>query len=86
MIWMTVPPIPVIVLIRMFPMLVGKISLMALILVGPVCVVLAGVPVVIVVVPRVVDTDLDMFIVGRCSGERAAACRKGRRQEKCRYV
>ena len=54
---MTVAPVPVIVLIRMFPMLVGKISLVALVLVGPVCVVLAVVPVVIVVVPRVVDTS-----------------------------
>jgi hypothetical protein len=76
-IWMTVAPVPVIVLIRMFPMLVGKISLVASVLVGPVCVVLAVVPVVIVVVPRVVDTDLDMFIVGRCSGKSGAACRKG---------
>lgn len=86
MIWMTVAPVPVIVLIRMFPMLVGKISLVAFVLVGPVCVILAVVPVVIVVVPRVVDTDLDMFIVGRRGSESGAACRKGRRQEKCGYV
>ena len=78
-IWMTVAPVPVIVLILMFLMLVGKISLVALVLVGPVCAVLAVVPIVIVVVPRVVDTDLDMFIVGRCSGDSGAACRKGRR-------
>ena len=45
----------------MFPMFVGKISLVALVLVGPVCAILASVPAVIVVVPRVVDTDLDMF-------------------------
>ena len=70
----------------MFLMLVGKISIVALVLVGPVCAVLAVVPVVIVVVPRVVDTDLDMFIVGLCSGDSGAACRKGRRQEKCCYV
>jgi hypothetical protein len=85
-IWMTVAPVPVIVLIRMFPMLVGKISLVAFVLVGPVCVILAVVPVVIVVVPRIVDTDLDMFIVGRRGSESGAACRKGRRQEKCGYV
>jgi hypothetical protein len=85
-IWMTVAPVPIIMLIRMFPMLVGKISLVALVLVGPVCAVLAVVPVVIVVVPWVVDTDLHMFIVGRCSSDRGAACRKGRRQEKCCYV
>jgi hypothetical protein len=76
---MTVAPIPVIVLICMFSMPVGQISLVALVLVGSVCAFLAVVPVVIVVVPRIVDTDLDMFIVGRCSGDRAA-CRKGRRQ------
>ena len=76
-IWMTVALVPVIVLICMFPMLVGKISLVALVLVGPVCAVLTIVPVVIVVVPRVVDADLNMFIVGRCSGESGAACRKG---------
>jgi hypothetical protein len=70
----------------MFLMLVGKISLVALVLVGPVCAVLAVVPVVIVVVPRVVDTNLDMFIVGSWSGDSGAACRKGRRQEKCCYV
>ena len=78
-IWMAVTPVPIIVLILMFPTLVGKIRLMALVLVGPVCAVLALVPTVIVVVPRVVDTDLDMFIVGRCSGDSGAACRKGRR-------
>jgi len=78
-IWMTVAPVPVIVLILMFPVLVGKISLVALVLVGAVCAVLALIPVVIVVVPRVVDTDLDMFIVGRCSGDRRAVCRKCRR-------
>ena len=82
-IWMTVAPVPVIVLILMFLMLVGKISLVALLLVGPVCAVLAVVPIVIIVVPRVVDTNLDMFIVGRCSCDRGAACRIGRRQEKC---
>jgi hypothetical protein len=85
-IWMTVAPVPVIVLIIMFLMLVGKISLVALVLVGPVSAVLAFVPVVIVVVPRVVDPDLYMFIAGRCGGDNGTACRKGRRQEKCCYV
>ena len=83
---MTVAPVPVIVLILMLLMLVGKISLVALVLVGPVCAVLAGVPIVIVMVPRVVDADLDMFIVGGCCGFLGAACRKGRRQEKCCYA
>jgi hypothetical protein len=67
-------------------MLIGQIILVALLLVGPVCAVLVVVPIVIIVVPRVVDTNLDIFIVGRCSGESGAACRKGRRQEKCYYV
>ena len=48
---MTVSPVPVFVLILMFPMLIGKISLVALVLVSPVCSILAIVPVVIVVMP-----------------------------------
>src|SRR5277367_1835852 len=68
-IWGTVPPVPAIVLILMFPVLVGKISVVALALV-PVGAVLAPIPVVIVVVPRVGDTGFDMFIVEHCSGDR----------------
>ncbi len=75
-IWMTVTPVPVIVLVLMFLMLVGKIILVALLLIGPVSAVLAFVPVVIVVVPRVVDPDLYVFIVGRCGGDSGGACHK----------
>ena len=74
---MTVAPVPIIVLILMFLMFVGEIGLVAFVLVGPVGAVLAFVPVVIVVVPRVVDTDLDMFIVGSFSGgDYGTACRQ----------
>jgi hypothetical protein len=77
---MTVAPVPVIMLILMFLMLVGEVSLVAFILVGPVGAVLAFVPIVIVAVPRVVDTDLDMFIVGCCSGgDYGTACRQSSR-------
>jgi len=85
-IWMAVTPVPVIVLVLVFLMLVGKIIFVALVLVGPVSVVLSFVPVVIVVVPRVVHPDLHMFIVRRCGDDSGAACGKDRRQEKCRYV
>ena len=86
MVWMAVAPVPIVLLILMFLMLVGAIGLVAFVLVGTVSAVLAFVPVVIVVVPGVIDTDLDMLIVGRCSGDSGAACRKGCRQEKGCYA
>jgi len=85
-VWMAMAPVPVMLLILMFLMFVSKIMLVAFILVGPVGVVLAIIPVVIVMVPRVVNADLYMLVVRRCSSSSGAACGKGRRQEKCCYV
>ena len=84
--WVTVAPVPVMVLVFMFPMLVGKVVFMALVLVGPVSAVLALVPVVVIVVPGVVDSDLNMRIVRCCADDSGSACRKGCRQEYCCHV
>lgn len=83
---MTVAPVPVMVLVLMLPMLVSEVSLVPLVLVGSIGTVLAFVPVVIIVVPRVVNTDLLMSIVGRRGGCGGSACRKGCRQDKCYQV
>ena len=51
----------------MLLMLVGTIGLVAFVLIGTVGMVFAIVPIVVVMVPRVVDSDLDMLIIGCCS-------------------
>jgi hypothetical protein len=68
-IWVAVAPVPVMVLISMFLPLVRDISLVAFVLICPVGAVLVIIPVVVIMVPRVVDTDLDMLIVRHCSGD-----------------
>jgi len=74
-----VAPLPVILLVLMLPMLVRNIRVMAFLLVVPIGTIFAVIPVVIVVVMRVVDANLNMLFL--CRGREGTAYCQSCRQE-----
>src|ERR1700739_749606 len=76
-----VAPVPVMLLVAVLAVFVGNIRIVAFLLVVPVGTVFTVIPVVIVVVMRVVDANLDMLFLRRCSGREGTANCQGCRQE-----
>jgi hypothetical protein len=77
----TMAPVPVMMLVPMLPVLVRNIRVMAFLLVVPVGTVFAVIPVVVVMVMRVVDANLDMGFLCRRRGHDGTADREGSRQK-----
>lgn len=67
-------------LVLVLPVLVRDIRVMAFLLVVPVSTVFAVIPVVVVMVMRVVDANLNSGILRRCGRDGTADC-QGSRQE-----
>jgi hypothetical protein len=77
-IWMTVAPVPVIVLLFVAFFVVRAILRVVFRQIASVGVVFIGIPVVVVMVARIVDSDLNAFL-RCCSGHDGSACREGSR-------
>jgi len=80
-IWVTVAPVPIMLLVLMLPVFVRDIRVMAFLLVVPVGTVFAVIPVVIIAMMRVIDANLNSGILRRRGHDGTADC-EGRRQEK----
>ena len=80
-IWMAVAPVPVIVLLFVVLFVVRAIILVPFYQIASVGIFFPVIPVVVVMVRRVIDSDLNAGLLGRCSGYDGSACRKGSRQE-----
>jgi len=80
-IWMAVAPVPVILLLLMVPRGILVILLVPFFQVAPVGAVFAFIPIVVVMVARIVDSDLNAGFLGRCSGHDGSACHKGSREK-----
>ena len=79
MIRVAVAPVPVIVLTFVVLFLVRAIILVPFCQISSVCVVFAVIPVVVVTVARIVDSDLNVGFLRRCSCQDIPAGRKGSR-------
>jgi hypothetical protein len=78
-IWMAVTPVPVVVLVFVALFVIRAITFMALAQVTAIGVVFAVIPIVVVMVARIVHSDLNGL---RCRGGRGgSACRKRTCQE-----
>ena len=84
MIGMTVAPIPVLVLMFVALFLVRAIMLVPFCQISSVRMIFAVVPVVVVMVARVVDSNLNAGFLRRCS-QNGSAGREGGCQNQCAY-